>query len=149
MAALTANGGFSNYLENIILIRWFRGDTTAIPSSVFIGLLTAQSQDGADTFTEVTGGAYSRNLGGGISTAAANTNWTVSGTNPTLVTYTNAADITFPTATASWGLIVGFGLFDAASAGNLLFHGPLTTSKTVNLGDSFKFAQNSIVIQLD
>jgi hypothetical protein len=38
---------------------------------------------------------------------------------PVSVTNTNVA-ITFPTSTASWGTIVGAGLYDASSSGNLI-----------------------------
>lgn len=40
------------------------------------------------------------------------------GTAPT--TISNGAAITFPTATASWGTAIAFGLFDALTSGNLL-----------------------------
>ena len=35
-------------------------------------------------------------------------------------TITNGAAITFPTATANWGTVIAFGLYDASSSGNLL-----------------------------
>ena len=47
----------------------------------------------------------------------------------------NAATITFPAPSASWGSIVAIGIFDASTGGNLLLWGPLTTAKTVNNGD--------------
>ena len=44
------------------------------------------------------------------------------GTEPavTPASVSNAAIVTFVTATASWGTVIGFGLFDAATAGNTL-----------------------------
>jgi hypothetical protein len=44
-----------------------------------------------------------------------------SGTEPSVtpVTVTNSAVITFPAATASWGTVVAFGIYDAATSGNL------------------------------
>jgi hypothetical protein len=41
-----------------------------------------------------------------------------SGTGPSQIT--NTAAITFPAATASWGTVVSFGLYDASTVGNLL-----------------------------
>lgn len=41
-----------------------------------------------------------------------------SGTAP--ATTTNGSVVTFPTATLSWGTLIGFGLYDAVTAGNLL-----------------------------
>lgn len=45
-----------------------------------------------------------------------------SGTEPAVAPgqVQNNATITFPQATASWGTVLGFGLFDAATVGNLL-----------------------------
>lgn len=48
----------------------------------------------------------------------------------------NRVAITFPAPTANWGTVTHFGIFDATSAGNLLFWGALTQSKTVNNGDA-------------
>lgn len=44
------------------------------------------------------------------------------GTQPSVVpaTVTNGGVITFPQATANWGTVVGFGIFDASSSGNLI-----------------------------
>jgi hypothetical protein len=51
----------------------------------------------------------------------------------------NSNDITFPTATADWGNISGVIVADAATAGNVLLHGSLTTARDVKDGDVFKF----------
>ena len=48
----------------------------------------------------------------------------------------------------SWGTVTHFAIFDAATAGNLLFHGILTASKTVNDGDVFRFTATSLSITL-
>lgn len=83
----------------------------AMPTS-YVALFTAVGSDAGTGFTEVTGGAYAR-----ASTNAAAWN-TPSGSSPSVVT--NAAPITFAISTNDWGTIVGFGLFDAATAGNLI-----------------------------
>ncbi|MGB2469903.1 MAG: phage tail fiber protein, partial [Flavobacteriales bacterium] len=41
-------------------------------------------------------------------------------------------------ATGAWGTITHFGIFDASSSGNLLYHGALTASKTIATGDVLK-----------
>jgi len=48
----------------------------------------------------------------------------------------NNGSITFPSPSASWGTVTHFGIWDASTGGNLLFHGALTTSKTINNGDA-------------
>lgn len=49
--------------------------------------------------------------------------------------YTNSVDLQFGIPTANWGNIVGAGIFDAETGGNLLYIGTLTTAKQVNNGD--------------
>ena len=85
--------------------------TVVTPS--FLGLFTAVGTDVGTGFTEVTGGSYAR-----VSMAGAAWN-AAGGTSPSTVT--NASAATFPAATANWGTVIAFGLFDASTAGNLLF----------------------------
>jgi hypothetical protein len=61
---------------------------------------------------------------------------------------TNDADVTFPTATASWGVVGWIGINDASTAGNLLYHSPLDTSKTIDSGDIFKISTGNLSVTL-
>ena len=61
----------------------------------------------------------------------------------------NTSDVDFITATADWGTITHFGIFDAVTSGNLLFHGTLTESRTVNSGGQAKFLATELQIDLD
>jgi hypothetical protein len=80
--------------------------------ATYIALFTAGGTDGGAGFTEVSGGAYARR-----STVAAD--WgSASGSAPS--TIQNAASLVFPTATADWGIVTAFGLYDALTSGNLL-----------------------------
>jgi hypothetical protein len=87
---------------------------TAVPTlpTVSIALFTAVGTDAGTGFTEVSGGSYAR-----VTTSGATWN-AASGSAPSSIT--NAAAITFTTATANWGTVIAFGLYDASSAGNLL-----------------------------
>ena len=58
----------------------------------------------------------------------------------------NNAAITFPEPTSGWGQVQAFGVFDAATGGNLLFHGSLTINKTINEGDTVTFPAGSLVV---
>ena len=80
--------------------------------TVYVALFTAVGTDAGTGFTEPSGGAYAR-----VATAAADWN-AASGSAPSQIS--NANPINFPSATANWGNIIGFGLYDASSAGNLL-----------------------------
>lgn len=104
--------GMTNYVADGVLA-WVVGKT-AMPSlpTVYVGLFTSVGIDDGTGFTEVSGGSYAR-----VATSGAT--WTTpSGTGPASVE--NAAQVQFPEATVDWGTVIGFGLFDQASGGNLL-----------------------------
>lgn len=128
---------FSDYFEAAIL-NWFRG--TAFPAatgSTYWSLhTTATADDG--TGTEVAVGAYARQA-----VAKAAGSWTAPAAAGNI---TNAAEIAFPTATASWGTVTHGACFDAAAAGNMLMHGALGTSKAVGTGDVFRYAIGQVSI---
>lgn len=140
----------SDYLENKIIDQVFRGQAFTFPTTLYVGLYSVAPSDTGGG-TEVTGNAYAR-----VSVAASLANFagtqgaasTVASSGTTGTTSNNAA-ITFPTPTASWGSVVAFGIFDAASAGNLLFYGTLTISKTINQGDTVTFPASTLSIQID
>jgi len=104
--------GFTDRVSQGIL-NHIVGKTTifTLPTS-YVALFTAVGVDAGTGFTEVSGGNYAR-----VATAAADWN-SASGSAPSSITNANA--LTFPTATASWGNVIAFGLYDASSAGNLL-----------------------------
>ena len=80
--------------------------------TAYIGLFTGAGSDGVGGFTEVSGGSYVRKA-----TAAAD--WSpAAGSAPSSIS--NSVTLPFVVATADWGIVVAFGLFDALSGGNLL-----------------------------
>ena len=142
---------FSDFLENKIVDQLFRAQTYAFPATLYVGLYTTAPTD-VGGGVEVTGGGYAR-----VAITSSLANWagtqaaasTVASTGTSGTTSNNTA-ITFPAPTANWGVITSFGIFDAATAGNLLIYGALTTSKTVNNGDAApSFAAASLSIQVD
>ena len=122
----------SDYLENAIN-NHIVGKTSFSMPTAYVALYTAAPSD-AGGGTEVTGGSYARK-----STAGAD--WSTSSGG----SISNANAITFATASASWGTVTHFGVFDAASSGNLLFWAALTASKTIGSGDTASFAAGSLV----
>src|SRR6056300_365954 len=123
----------SDYLENELLDHVLSASTYASPATVYVGLFTSDPTD-AGTGTEVSGGSYARESAG-FATASGGS----ASTN---------ADITFTTATANWGTITHVGIHDASTAGNLLFHGAVTTSKTIESGDTFQISSGNLTITL-
>lgn len=128
---------FTDYLENEVLDHILNDGAYTAPTNVFVGLYTATPDDTGGG-TEVSGGSYARQ-----STAAADWNAAASGSKD------NANAITFPTATASWGTVTSFGLFDAVTAGNLMAYGDLTASKLIDNGDIYKFNAGNLTVSLD
>ena len=49
-------------------------------------------------------------------------------------------------STGSFGSVSHFGIFDASSGGNLLFHGAFASAKTIASGDVLKIASGSLTI---
>jgi hypothetical protein len=140
----------SDYLENKIIDQVFRGQAYSFPTTLYVGLFSASPSDVAGG-TEITGNNYSRSsvtnsLANWAGTQAAASTAASSGSSGTT---SNNSAITFATPSASWGAVVAFGIFDAASAGNLLFYGNLSISKTINQGDTVTFPAASLSIQID
>ena len=123
----------SNYLENALINATLRNTSYTSPSVVYAALFTTDPTD-AGTGTEVSGGSYARQA---ITFGA-----------PSNGASTNSAAVEFPQATGNWGTITHFGIYDASSSGNLLYHGALTSSKTIETGDVFKFAISNISVTL-
>jgi hypothetical protein len=123
----------SNYLETALINATLRNTTYTSPSVVYAALFTSDPTD-AGTGTEVSGGSYTRKS---ITFGA-----------PSNGASTNSAAVEFDQATGSWGTITHFGIYDASTSGNLLYHGALTTSKTIDSGDVFKFSTSNISVTL-
>lgn len=118
----------SDYLEVQLRAHIFRTASFTKPTELHVSLHTADPLD-AGSGTEVSGGSYAR-----VQRDPLDANWT--GASATDGLTDNAAAVTFPAPTANWGVVTHFGIWDAATAGNLLIHGALTTPKTINSGDA-------------
>lgn len=123
----------SNYLENALINATLRNTSYTSPSTVYAALFTSDPTD-AGSGTEVSGGSYARKA---ITFGA-----------PSNGASTNSAAVEFDQATGNWGTITHFGIYDASSSGNLLYHGALTSSKLIETGDVFKFAIASVSVTL-
>jgi len=124
----------SNYLENALINGTLRATSYTAPTTVYVGLYTTDPTD-ANTGTEVSGGSYARTS----ATFGAPSNGVT----------TNSAAVTFPTATGTWGTVGWIGILDAATSGNLLYHTPLTSSKSIISGDIFTIAIGNLSVTLE
>lgn len=141
----------SNYAENKLLDALLRGQAYTPPATLYFACHTAAPTDTGGG-TECTGGSYARvavtanttNISG---TQGAGSTGLSSGTSGTVY---NNVDIQFPSPTANWGTVVGMGVYDAPSGGNLLVYGAISPAKVVNSGDfPPKFSIGQWAFQLD
>lgn len=129
----------TNYERNRTLSLRYGDNSPAYarPATVYVGLFTSMPTVSTGG-TEVTGGSYAR---------VALTNDGTNFPDPSTPGVTqNGVAITFAQATAGWGTVVGVGIFDALTTGNLLDFQALTTPKTVQNGDTPQFAIGQITI---
>lgn len=121
----------SDYLENALINEVLRNTGYTPVATVYLALFTTATTD-AGGGTEVTGGSYARQA----ITFGAPSNGT--STNTGAVSFTS-----MPAATVTHAAIM-----DASTAGNMLFHGALSASKTVGAGDTLTFAIGDISASL-
>jgi hypothetical protein len=129
--------GLSDTFENRVLDWVLVTGTPTRPSGTWLALYTATPTD-STAGTEVTNAnAYARQA---ITFDAA-----ASGATQ------NAADITYPTATGSWGTITHWAVVDSAThgAGNIIIYGAFNASKTIASGDVFQVLDGELDLTAD
>lgn len=125
----------SDYAEKLVLDWLMTTGSATRPTSWYVALYTAAPSDSGGG-TELSGNGYSRQSA--TFAAASSPGGTTS----------NTGALTYTASGGNWGTITHLGIFDASTSGNLIWYGALTTSKTVNDGDSLQFAANSINLTL-
>ena len=132
----------SNYLENKVLDHVLRNTAYTQPSSLYLALFNNTSGSAAanleaGTLTDevsTSGTAYIRKT---VAFAAAS-----GGTSA------SSGTVTFDAATDDWGTITHIAVMDAETSGNVLFYGAVTTSKTIETGDTFQVSSGNLTISL-
>ena len=122
----------TDYLETALLNHVLRNTAYTPPTTVYMALFTAAPTD-AGGGTEVVGGSYARQAvawNAPVAGASANTS--------------AEQFIGMPACT-----VVAVGLYDALTAGNLLFHYTLGTPKTYVAGDTVDIAATAMSVTLD
>lgn len=132
-------GSYSDYLENIVNDHIFGKTTFTAGATLYVGLSTTTITDAGGNITEPAGNNYSR---------VAVTNNVTNFPNSSGGSKTNGTDITFPTATGSWGTVTDFFISDASSGGNIYGYGVLSASKAVGTNDTLKIPTGSLTLSL-
>ena len=111
---------------------------TSLRSGTYFLALLLTDPTASGTGTEVSGGGYARKI---INFGA-----------PSLVSgkeqVSNSAAVDFGTLTADLGTVAYWGIYDALTAGNLLWYGSFTRSKNVLNGDAITVSAGAIVCTL-
>jgi hypothetical protein len=138
----------TNYLENKLVDHLFRAQSLAAPTSLHVSLHTADPTDTGGSEVAA-GNGYARaavtsSLANWAGTQSAGSTLASSGTGGQT---SNNGVINFPTPTnTGWGTVTHFAIWDAATSGNPLLYGALTTSKTINGGDAVSFAAGTLTV---
>lgn len=125
----------SDYAEKLLLDWAMTTGSATRPTAWYVALYTAAPSDSGGG-TEVSTGGYARQsvtFG-----AASSPGGTTSNTNT----------VSFTASGANYGTVTHIGIFDNSSGGNLLWHGAMTASKTVNDGDTLEFSIGNIDLTL-
>jgi len=132
-------GSMSDYLENQILDHILRGETYTAPATVYSALFTVIPSD-------TTGGTEVTQASSGYTRVA--TTFTTAGATATGQAV-NSGAVNFATVAGGATItVVGWGLLDAASAGNLLYWATVT-STALNVNDQATFPVGNITITQD
>lgn len=127
----------TDYLENKLLDHHLRNTAYTPPSTVYMALFTAVASLETGSVTELPiANGYGRVA---VTFAAA------SGGSSS-----NSVQVTFAVATGgNWGNLTHWGLYDAATGGNMLRGNPLAVPKTINVGDQLIFPIGNVICTED
>lgn len=135
-------GSATDYLRQHVLAHTLGFGAYAMPAPAFVGLCTS-----APTATvagvPVAGGGYVR-LQGSYALVSGRTDLAA-----------NVATLEWPAATAAWGTIGWFELWDALTTGNRLYWGPLVDpadgvtpiTRSILVGDIMRMPAGSLIVQ--
>lgn len=125
----------SDYAEKLLLDWAMTTGSATRPTAWYVALYTAAPSDSGGG-TEVSTGGYARQS---VTFGAASS---PGGTT------SNTGAVSFTASGANYGTVTHIGIFDNSTGGNLLWHGSMTASKTVNDGDTLEFSIGNIDLTL-
>jgi len=125
----------SDAAEKLVLDFLMTTGTAARPTAWFLALYTSATTD-AGGGTEVSGAGYARQSV--VFSAAASPGGTTA----------NTGAVSFTAAGGNWGTVTHVAIWTAASGGTMLWHGPMTSQRVVNDGDTLSFAAGAFVLTM-
>ena len=133
----------SDYAEDKLLDHILGTNSFTAPAKVYVGLHLQSPNESASAATEVGGSA-------GDSTTGNYTRKEATFAAASGGSASNNANITFNTATSTYGTITHIGIYDSSTPGqgNLLLHGALDSSKTIETGDQLQISTGNLTVTL-
>lgn len=119
----------SNYLEDKILNHVFKATAYTAPATTYAALMTAAPNETGGG-TEVAGGSYARQA--------------ITWGSPSAGTIANSSTLTFSALPAA--TITHIAVYDAATSGNLLYYGGLSSNIVSISGADVEFAAGDFAI---
>lgn len=123
-----------------LIVEWmeqlFQSVSPSFPGSIHLALFTDESvPSGSTAGTEVSGGSYAR-----VSLARDASDWDVD----SIGLVSNVDAITWPTATADWGVIKYVGIYSLSSGGDYSGFAELDEPRLIKNGGTFSFAAGDL-----
>jgi len=113
------------------IVNLLRATTITAPATVYAALSTALINDDGTGIIEPVGNGYARTA--------------IVFDAPALGIANNQL-VTFPQASGSWGTITHFAIFDAVTAGNMLYHDSVTAPLAVGNLDTARFQPGDLTV---
>ncbi len=129
-------GGIGTYLANKILDHIFKTAAYTQALHLYVSLSSANPTDDDSGNAEPTIGSYARVQKDTWSAASAGASH-------------NTGAITFPQATVGWGTMTHFGIYDASTAGNLMFYAALDSARNIGVNDTPSFGDAALNLTID
>lgn len=132
----------AKYLADQVL-NFIKGtNVVAAPANLYIGLFSTVPTANTGSGTEISGSSYARQT-------VASTAWSAISQNADTIhdQISNSNAITFPAVTGSPYTVVGVGIWDAATVGNLLFY-QAVTSQAVSVSNQYQIAASALIVEV-
>lgn len=131
---------FSDHLEQQLINATLRGGSYA-GGLVYIALFLTNPTD-SNVGDELSDSAYIRQVAGDPASSGFNAPDANGGNTA------NSKVVTFPAIADAQVVVSHWGIFDAQTDGNLLYHAPLTNQKTLDISDVLSFPIGALTVTL-
>lgn len=135
---MTEYEGASEYLIKKLLDHAMGKAAYTMPADVYVAIYDGYPLSGGSELNTVTDVDYAREK-------MEDTDWGSAAYTEPDGSITNATEVDFGIAGSDWGVITHWAIFDAATAGNMLYFAPLEAQRNVLTNDPVKFPIGELI----